>query len=58
MIYQITAMKRGYRDGRDCALLERPKKNPYDKDKEFANWEEYEESWEIGFQKESEGLLK
>jgi hypothetical protein len=51
----ITATKRGVRDGKDCALLDRPIKNPY-KDG-TAEHDIYITAWKEGYENESSVLL-
>lgn len=51
-----TARKLGERDGKDCALLDREKNNPYVYG--CSEYYFYDESWEEGYREESQNLLK
>ena len=52
----VIARKSGYRDGKDCALLDRVKKNPYEYNS--SEFHVYNEAWEDGYQDETKHLLK
>jgi len=51
----INATKKGFRDGKDCALLERELKNPYVEG--TAEYDIYITAWKEGYDTESQILL-
>lgn len=51
----MLAKQKGVRDGKDCALLEKPKVNPYVYG--CSEYYLYDESWEEGFQDESSKIV-
>jgi hypothetical protein len=57
MSYKIKseASKKGYRDGKDCCLLERDKNNPYEP--LSVDWTEYENAWDLGWEDEENTCL-
>ena len=52
----VKARQIGYRDGRDCALLDRLRKNPYEYNS--SEFHVYNEAWDDGYAEESSHLLK
>ena len=47
---EVNPARAGFRDGRDCFLLDRPMKNPY----RYGStaYYEYAYHWELGYEKE------